>query len=309
MSDYIQHGKTVRVFMPDGKPTGIRHAEVVNWTGQAIACPRHRVSELAAGWPEEASRPGVYMLFGESDIANREAVYVGEGENVLRRLNEHVRSKDFWQRVVFFTNKDYNLTKAHVRYLEHRLLQLILEARRCEVANGNRLSNSEPPPLSRADRAAMEEFIDYARLLLGALGFPSLDPVATPRRTGDDGVVAEDEGEVFTFSIPRRQVQAKGYLTDEGFLVLRGSIGARAGNSLQQSYVHLQEKLIEEGTLVAEGDLLRMTEDYLFSSPSAASGIMAGYNISGRQCWKTTDGRTLAEWEAEQLEEVAEADL
>ena len=108
-------GKSIRIYLADGTVTGIRHAELVNWTGQAIACPRNRIGELS-GW-DESKRPGVYFLFGYDDVVGQPIAYIGEAENVLYRLQSHVMNKDFWNEVVFFTYKDKNLTKAHVKYL------------------------------------------------------------------------------------------------------------------------------------------------------------------------------------------------
>ena len=122
------YGRTIRIYLADGSPTGIKHAELVNWTGQAIVCPRGRVGELAK-WPE-SQRPGVYILFGEDEQATKPMAYVGEAENVLVRLQSHVKGKDFWDQVVLFTSKDENLTKAHVKYLESRMVELARDAAR-----------------------------------------------------------------------------------------------------------------------------------------------------------------------------------
>jgi hypothetical protein len=85
------YGKTIRIYLADGTPTGIRHAELVNWTGQAIVCPRARVSELGT-W-DEARRPGVCFLVGDDDAETRPLVYIGEAENVLVRLQSHVKKQ------------------------------------------------------------------------------------------------------------------------------------------------------------------------------------------------------------------------
>jgi hypothetical protein len=63
--------------------------------------------------------------------------YVGEGDAVAARLDHHVRNKEFWTHAAGFTSKDQNLNKAHVQYLEARLVQLAGEAKRCELDNGN----------------------------------------------------------------------------------------------------------------------------------------------------------------------------
>jgi len=105
-------GKKLTVYLANGIPTGIRHVEIANWSGQAIACPRSRLKELGE-WPE-ASRPGVYILFEKQSGETGDRAYVGESENVNRRLKDHLREKDFWNEVVFFTSKDDNLTKSHI---------------------------------------------------------------------------------------------------------------------------------------------------------------------------------------------------
>jgi hypothetical protein len=107
-------GKSIQIYLADGSVTGIRHGEISNWTGQDIACPRTRFPELRE-W-SEAKRPGVYFLFRQNEESGQEAVYIGEAEIVLDRLNFHITGssgKEFWTEAVIFTSKDDNLTKAH----------------------------------------------------------------------------------------------------------------------------------------------------------------------------------------------------
>lgn len=66
----------------------------------------------------EAARTGIYFLIGpDPDNASRNIVYVGETDDVASRLRQHNRGedqgeKDFWEKVVFITSKDQNLTKS-----------------------------------------------------------------------------------------------------------------------------------------------------------------------------------------------------
>lgn len=90
-------GKSIRVYLADATVTGVRYAELVNWTGQAIACPRSRLSELAA-WPESA-KPGVYLLFEARLGDAKPLACIGESENVAKRLRTHDRKKEFWSSV------------------------------------------------------------------------------------------------------------------------------------------------------------------------------------------------------------------
>lgn len=131
----MKTSKSIRIFLDTGSVTGLRHAELVNWTGQAIACPRTQVKSLA-NW-SESRRPGVYSLFGDDPETAELSAYIGEAENVYERLQNHLANKDFWNEVIFFTSKDDNLTKAHVKYLESKLVQVASAAGRHPLMNGN----------------------------------------------------------------------------------------------------------------------------------------------------------------------------
>ncbi|MFK3975886.1 GIY-YIG nuclease family protein [Shewanella vesiculosa] len=124
----MSKGRQIKIYLADGSVTGIRHAEIMGWTGQALTVPRSKVKELSE-W-EESLKPGVYFLFGVDEETGNDAVYIGEAEQVASRIQQHLSGKDFWNEVVCFTNKDENLTKAHVKYLESRLVALTNQANR-----------------------------------------------------------------------------------------------------------------------------------------------------------------------------------
>jgi hypothetical protein len=169
----MTHGRTIRIYLQDGTMSGIRHAEIVNWTGQGISVPRTHVKALAH-W-SEATRPGIYFLLGINKASHHPAVYIGEGENVFDRLSSHLLGRDFWNEAVFFSNKDENLTKAHVKYLESRLVRMAKAAARYSVENLN-----DPPAtgLPRGDRDSMEEFIGYLTVIVATFGHHFLEPPA-----------------------------------------------------------------------------------------------------------------------------------
>ena len=288
------HGRTVRIYLADGSPTGIRHAEVVNWTGQAIVCPRTRIGELS-NWTE-LQRPGIYILLGEDPALSTPLAYVGEAENVWTRLKQHVAFKDFWDQAVFFTSKDENLTKAHVKYLESRVVELALEAKRIKLENGASPTMSNLP---RPDRDAMEAFLEPARILLGSLGFNFLEPI---RKHKGGEASASNNGPLshitLYLKVEKRGILAEGTVTDEGFVVAKGSIAEKTPReSLGAGYVKRRLELIEQGVLAEFGDHLKFTRDVLFTSPSAAAAIVCASPQNGRQCWKDEHGTTLAKVE------------
>ena len=304
-------GKSIRIYLADGGVTGIRHGEIVNWTGQAIACPRTRFPELRE-WAE-AKRPGIYFLFGQDDETGQDSVYVGEAEIVFDRLCSHISGKDFWTELVAFTSKDDNLTKSHVRYLESRLVALANSAGRYEIENS---ASPQLPSLPRADRDAMEEFIGGIQTLLGVLGHRVLEPLidhlpipvavetaAEPQpeigpKTGKPSTPATTPVPSQTFQLRVSNLTATAVRTDEGLVVLANSeAAATPQGSLSGGYRALRDRLISTGVLIENGAKLKFSRDQLFRSPSQAAAVVVGYSINGRDNWKTPNGMSFTDFE------------
>ena len=204
----MSFGKSIRFYLPSGSINGIRHAEIVNWTGQAISCPRSQFKELK-DWPQ-ATKPGIYFLFGADDEGLSQAAYIGEAENVFERLKNHIANKDFWNEAVCFTSKDENLTKSHVKFLESLLIAQAKEIGRYEVINSISPNN---PSLPIADRDAMTEFAANIRTLLGALGHRVLEPYINQE------AATETAGETEGVKLRLLSKHAFGARVSDGFLV------------------------------------------------------------------------------------------
>jgi hypothetical protein len=70
------------------------------------------------------------------------------------------------------------------------------------------------------------------------------------------------------------------------------------------SYWKLFKELVDKSVLIPRGGHSVFAENYAFSSTSAAGAIVTGRSCRGPKEWKLkADGRTYAQWEAEQLEE------
>src|SRR5581483_9497604 len=106
----------LRVFVADGDPDGLRLVERSNWNGKAVMFPRASFTQVRSR--AEFQQAGVYLLLGPRVGVDGQAIYVGEGDPVRPRLEEHFAKKDFWNRAVFFTAGPGHLNKAHVQYLE-----------------------------------------------------------------------------------------------------------------------------------------------------------------------------------------------
>jgi hypothetical protein len=102
-------GFSGRIFRPQGDPEGLKIVEKSNWTGCGLVIPRSLFGE--ARGREELDRTGVYVLIGPGEHSQLPRVYVGEGDPIRPRLEQHARGKDFWTRAVAFTGKGQNLNK------------------------------------------------------------------------------------------------------------------------------------------------------------------------------------------------------
>jgi hypothetical protein len=280
-------GFSVRIFIPTGDPEGLRIIEKSNWTGQGLMFPRALFPEVRQR--SELQRTGVYVLWGPSESGQLPRVYVGEGDFVRDRLDQHHRQKDFWTHAVVFISKDQNLNKAHVQYLEARLVALAQEAKRAVLDNSN---VPQLPVLSEADRADAEAFLADVLLCLPVLGVNVFEKPKISASTESEGVQ-----ELF---LRAKGIEARGIYAAEGFIVRAGSQAVKdEAKSCPVSASKLREALREKGVLKDAGDYYLFSQDYTFSSPSAASDVLLGYSSNGRTEWKDAKGRTLKDIQEE----------
>ena len=279
---------TIKLFLPRGDAKSLRTAEISNRTGKAIAAPRTELDELLAR--EELDKAGVYILTGSDPQTNAPRAYIGEAEIIRERLKQH-KTKEFWVAAIVFVSKDENLTKAHVRYLEGRLLMEATQVGRF-VLEQNQAGGSKLP---ESDREDMEVFLFRIRQLLPVLGSDILAPIVQlPTKTQSDGpLFCRIKG-----------AEARGQRTPDGFVVFQGSTAVLQDRpSAQQRHpfvVTLRKQLIAAGTLVQQRGFLSFTKDAEFSSPSAAAAVVHGGGANGLTEWKSKDGTTL-----KQLDEMA----
>ncbi len=271
-------GFSVRIFLPTGEPEGLRIVEKSNWTGQGLVFPRAALADVKG--VQDFARAGVYILWGPSDAGTFQRVYVGEGDGVLQRLESHAQKKDFWTHAAVFVSKDQSLNKAHVQYLEARLVKLAAEARRCELDNGNQ---PQPPSLSPADVADVEGFLDNMLLCLPVVG---VDFFEKPRAAAG----------VRTLYLRSKGIEAQGYESAAGFVVREGAGVVKSEvPSIQAFLSDLRRTLVQQGVLVDAGETWRLAQDYTFGSPSSAAGVLLGRSANGRTEWRDASDRTLKE--------------
>jgi len=277
----LSNATTIKLYLVDGKPDELRTAEISNWSGKAVAGSRRNLAELRAR--EELIGPGVYFLIGEDDALGLAKVYVGEAENVAKRLasKKHV-DRDFWVSVIVFVSKDKNLTKAHIKYIEGELIE------RGQTL-GLLLDNSQASGavLPESDAADMDAFLAKIYQLLPVLGVRLFEDPQRNATPDDDWLYCKIKG-----------LTAQGRRTSAGFVVLKGSQAVLNHRASAVNTARNRDKLVERGVLIAIDDHLVFSRDYEFSSPSAAAAAVRGGSSNGLTSWKNDSGTRLRDLES-----------
>jgi hypothetical protein len=162
---------TIRVFVPDGDPEGVRIIDRMNWTGMGIVFPRE-------SWPDtkmrrEFDNPGVYILSGYSEEDDDlPMLYIGEGDGIRDRLESHFKNKDFWTRGIAFVSTNRGLNKAHVQWLEYALVKQAMDAKRCKLENGNQ---PQEPALTESEKADTRGFLKEILQILPLAGLQAFE--------------------------------------------------------------------------------------------------------------------------------------
>lgn len=211
---------------------------------------------------------------------------IGEAENVLDRLNQHLRDynsdkeKYYWNSAVVFTRRDLN--KALIRYLENRFVEIARECGCYQILTKNTYKNTV---MKESQIASMEEFIDNVKIIINTLGYKVLEPVPHA-----------DEKTVYLYC-KGSGANAKGFVSSGGFTVLKGSkVSDHMVSSFElrgRSYFNLRNKLVDDGIIV--NDIFE--KDYEFNAPSAASAVILGRTSNGNVDWKNNEGKSLKEIE------------
>lgn len=276
-------GKSINLYLMDGSEAGRWQASLSNWNGVGYKIP-HGELKNCSDLPE-LNTPGVYFLFGKDDESGKQFIYVGEADDVQKRLMQpHTFEKDgsYWTEAVIFVTPDGTLEKGRVKYLENRFYTIAVDAKRYIVKNGNTPTQS---PLPKSVRDLLEEFVINVELVLPALGYMAFVPL--PSSNKDDKMDSDD---LLYFNRNKgKSGNAVGIVRSDGFWVLKGSFI----NPSLASYAPAGIKALRSkyaGVIDAKGYL---TEDICFGSPSYASTFVCGKNSNGVVEWKDKNGISL----------------
>ncbi len=293
------HGKNINIFLMDGTANGRIKCTLANWTGVAYRIPR--VDLDLCKERNDLKQSGVYFLFGASDETSEQVIYIGQagarknGEGILYRLQEHKKNpdKNYWSEAIVFTTSNNSFGPTEISYLENRFCAMATNTHRYIVKNANEPTQGN---VTEEKESELEEFIEYAKIIMGVLGHKVFDPLVTTESTETD--MDKPIGDKHTtFFIKKRGAYAKAIQTAEGFIVLSGSILSKeAVPSCPDSAISARRRY---SSIIDENMVL--LKDTPFKIPSGASCFVLLRSSNGNLDWTTEQGITFGRFEGADL--------
>lgn len=267
----------ITMILKNGTSTGIIQANLDEWIGVSYKIPRNKIKDSKD--IKNINNTGVYILLGIDESTGENRAYIGEAENIYVRLLQHNKSKEFWSECLVFVSQDNSLNKAHIKFIENKLY--------LEAKNINRYlieNNSEPTKstLDSADEIIAIKFYEKIKFLTSVYGYHVFDEIISKDiKYNNDNLLY----------LTNNKIQyAKGIITDEGFVILKGSkIKNEIADSLSPSLV----KFVERERNSKDIQNYVFINDHLCSTPSMAAVIILGRNSNGYSEWKNKEGKKL----------------
>ena len=268
--------KKLEVIYHNGQPDGIRSIRRNLSTMTTYVIPRPLLSE--AKNISGINRPGIYYLINEDDGNKIVQLYIGQTRNGIARLDDHNRSKDFWNKAIMFLAESKTFTLDMISGLEKFAIIKAQESKRYKVEN-NVVPKYE---IDEYDLAAVEEIYDEIQFIMATQGY-KLDDAKT---TLNEAVILHTT---------RNGIAAFGAYDSEKFEVLEGSQINMEKPAHLPKYNRQREELLSKQSIVKSEDKYVLKITLEFNTPSGASDFVLGGSTNGWVEWKNKDGKTLDE--------------
>ncbi len=289
----MSDGHSLQLYFVDGKPDGMLTATVFGWTGHVLKFPRLQIKDALAR--PEIANTGAYILLGSND--GIDTAYIGESESVRKRLIDHESKKDWWEEAIVITSSDNSLHKAHVQFIESRLVEIAKSVGHTPLANQ---TTPARPSLSEADISNMEVFLATLNMVLPAIRVDMFIQKKRGKKIWPTAQALSPHTE-FALNAKKAGISARAIVNGNEFIVLDGSSSqTKWVGKYITNYKKLQSKLIENGVITQNEKHGVFSENYAFSSPSAAAAVILGRSSNGRIEWKVKGtNKTYSDWETE----------
>ena len=289
----MSRGKNINMFLMEGDVTSSIKCTLSNWTGVIYKIPRTKLNSELIKQRQHLKYSGIYFLIGKSDKEDKNLVYVGQagnrknGEALLLRLLEHTKDgkMDFFNEVIVLTTDTNIFGPTELNYLENKFAEKIKFAERYILKNQNEPNIGN---VTEEKESELIEILSNSEMIIGTLGHKLFIPTLNKDTLEEEAV--KDKDLLFLSRKIRKsnlQIEAKCKRTNEGFVVLKGSmISLEDLKTMPKLIKKLRDQLITS-KIIKNGILM---ENQLFTSASYAAAFVLGTNANGLTHWKTKNG-------------------
>lgn len=269
--------KKLETIYYNGQPDGIRSIRRHLSTMTTYVIPRPLLAE--AKKISNTNRPGIYYLISENDNNKIAQLYIGQTRNGVTRLDDHNRSKDFWNKAIMFLADSKTFTLDMISGLEAYAINKATDAKRYKVEN----TVNPKYEIDEYDLPLIEEVYEEIRFIMATQGYKM--------------EISENSiNEVSTLHTTRNGVKSFGVYDGDHFEVLEGSQIDFSRRAKLEKYNAQREKLLNDGDIIVDKDGVYILKVSLeFNTPSGASDFVLGGSTNGWIEWKNSEQKTLDE--------------
>ena len=268
--------KKLEIIYHNGQPDGIRSIRRHLSTMTTYVIPRPLLSE--AKKLSGINRPGIYYLISENDDNKIAQIYIGQTRNGVVRLDDHNRSKDFWNKAIMFLADSKTFSLDMISGLEAYAIGKAHDAKRYKVEN----SVNPKYEIDEYDLPLIEEVYEEIQFIMATQGYKM-----------DNSKVTLNEAN--TLHTTRNGIAAFGVYDGENFEVLEGSEIDMSRKALSAAIEKQRQAAFVNGNIAYADGKYKLTVSVSFSSPSSAATFILGGSNNGWTEWKDKDGKTLDE--------------
>ena len=268
--------KKLEIIYHNGQPDGIRSIRRHLSTMTTYVIPRPLLSE--AKKLSGINRPGIYYLISENDDNKIAQIYIGQTRNGVTRLDDHNRSKDFWNKAIMFLADNKTFSLDMISGLEAYAITKAYDSKRYKVEN----SVNPKYEIDEYDLPLIEEVYEEIQFIMATQGYKM-----------DNTKVTLNEAN--TLHTTRNGILAFGVYDGEHFEVLEGSEIDMNRKCHSATMEKQRQTALANGNIVSVDGKYKLTVSVSFTSPSSAGQFVLGGSINGWLEWKDKDGKTLDE--------------
>lgn len=268
--------KKLETIYHNGQPDGIRSIRRHLSTMTTYVIPRTLLSE--AKKLSGINRPGIYYLISENDDNKIAQIYIGQTRNGVSRLDDHNRSKNFWNKAIMFLADNKTFSLDMISGLEAYAISKAHESNRYKVEN----AVNPKYEIDEYDLPLIEEVYEEIKFIMATQGYKMENAKSTLNETN-------------VLHTTRNGITAFGVYDGECFEVLEGSEIYLAKPVTIEKYNVQRKELLDNGNIVYIDNKYILKTTLTFNSPSGASDFVIGGSTNGWTEWKDKDGKTLDE--------------